>query len=179
MEKMTITEALAEVKLIEKKVEKKVAHVQANLVRYEHITDPYQKEGGSQEVMRRELQAIADLDKRLVGIRGAIANANISNTLTIGEHARSIYDWITWKREIAEKRNKMYGDLSTTLKRFLDKEAAQPTVYKTDDAKVHLAKIILNVDYAATQEKYEKDGSLLETLDGKLSLKNATTLVEF
>lgn len=179
METMTITEALAEVKLTEKKIEKKKDNIAKNLFRFEHTPDPYSKDGGSQDVMKRELQAIQDLEIRLINIRGAIAQANITTKLTIGEVTRSLYDWITWKREIAEKRIKTFNEFGSAIKRKIDAEAANPTVLKDGEGKLQFAKLVLNLDYAELQSRFEKEGSLQETLDGKLSLKNATTTISF
>lgn len=179
MEKMTITEGLAEIKLIQKKIEKKVANIKANATRFDHVPDPYAKEGGSQELVKRELQSVADLDARLVAIRGAIALANISTKLAIGEHTKTIYDWITWKREIAEQRISMFRDVITSTRSAVDKEAKNPQAIKDLEGKVALAKLIVNADLSALQHQYEQAGSLMEQVDGKLSLKNATTFIEF
>lgn len=179
METMTITEALAEVKLTEKKIEKKKANIAANLTRFEHTPDPYSKDGGSQKVMGQELQAIQDLEIRLINIRGAIAEANIKTKLTIGETTRSLYDWITWKREIAEKRIKTFNEFGSAIKRAIDKEAASPTALKNAEGAYTFAKLVPNLDYSMLQSKFEKEGELQAVLDGKLSLKNATTTVSF
>lgn len=179
MEKMTITEALAEVKLIEKKIEKKKENISRNLVRFEHTPDPYSSDGGSQKVMSQELQSIQDLETRLVSVRGAIARANIGTTLTIGEVTRSLYDWITWKREIAEKRIKMFNEFGSAIKRQIDKEASSPTAIKSAEGQYTFAKLVTNLEYSMLQGKFEKEGEIQEVLDGKLSLKNATTVVEF
>src|SRR5271154_1619796 len=103
MEKMTITEALSEVKLIEKKVTKKRETVMQNLVRAEHIPDAFVNEGGSNKVLTSEIQSIQDLSLRLEKIRASIARANLDHDITLNEKTKSIHEWLTWKRETAEK----------------------------------------------------------------------------
>ena len=179
MDKMTITEALAEVKLVEKKVAKKKENLLANISRIEHVPDPYEKHGGLQVAMRSELQAIGDLDNRLVNIRGAIAKANSETMLTVGEETKSIGNWITWKREIAEKRIEMLRSIATSIKSKADHESRNPTVYKTETGEVKICKVIFALDYSDIQAQYERLGDKLERIDGLLSLKNATTVVEF
>ncbi len=45
MEKITITEALSEVNLLKKKIEKKKEMILANLAKFKHVPDPYEKQG--------------------------------------------------------------------------------------------------------------------------------------
>jgi hypothetical protein len=179
MEKMTITEALAEIKLCERKLEKKWDAVKTNTHRFEHVKDPYASEGGSKVAISREVQSIKDIEERIVKIRTAIADANVQNKLTLGENTRSIYEWLTWKREIAENQKKFYKDISSRLKAVIDKESQNPTAYKDEENRVHLAKLDLNLDYPYFQTLDQKLSDTLETLDGKLSLKNATIVIEF
>jgi len=179
MEKMTITEALAEIKLNERKLEKKWEVVKGNTHRFEHVKDPYGNEGGSKVAIGREIQSIKDIEERIVKIRSAIAEANVRNDLTVGETTRSIYAWLTWKREIAENQKKFYKDIASRLKSVIDKESQNPTAFKDEDGKVSLAKLDLNLDYPYFQTLDQKLSDILETLDGKLSLKNATLVIDF
>lgn len=179
-EKMTVTEALAEIKLIEKKIAKKEETVRAHLSRYENTPDPFQSvSGGSKAAVQAEVQSVKDLREKLVRIRGAIATANIENTVTVGEATRNIYDWLTWKREIANKERDFYQAIHTTLKLQLDTNAQRPNVYKDETGVVQVAKLIPNVDYAEFLTRHQKLTDMIETVDGKLSLKNATILISF
>ena len=178
MSKMTITEALAEIKLIEKKAEKKRQTVGANLVRYEHVKDPFESDGGSKVAMKREVQSIGDLENQLVKIRSAIAKANIETTLTVGEQTKSVYDWLTWKREVSEKQVQFFKHVYENIKHQIDKQATNPQVFKTEEGQVQVAKLSYNLEYADFLSASQKLSDTLETLDGKLSLKNATVMVD-
>lgn len=179
MEKMTITEALAQVKLIEKKIESKTQFVLGNLFRYETQKDPFEAKGGARQVLESEIQALQDNYRRLEKIRAAIAESNIDNQLTVGEQTRSVHEWLTFKREVAPKQIALFQTIHTQMKQRLDKDAQQPQVYKDEEGKTHLAKLVTNLDYVEYVRKYEKQQEIFETLDGLLSLKNATTVIQF
>jgi hypothetical protein len=49
----TITEALSEINLIKKKIEKKQQDVIGNLVRWEHLKDPFESVGGASSVFEK------------------------------------------------------------------------------------------------------------------------------
>lgn len=176
MEKITITEALSEINLIKKKIEKKELVVVGNLVRVKHIQDPL--EGGSQVYVARELQAINDLNKRHVNIKSAIAEANIKNFVTIHDETKSIFDWLTWKRDIADKQVKLFQQINHGVKNHLDSQSQRPNVYKDDAGKVMLVEYELNVDYSTQLLAAQILGDTIEKLDGQLSLKNATIQIE-
>ena len=76
MAQMTITEALAETKTIDKRISKKRTFVTDYLFRQDALRDPLEKEGGSVAAIEATRQAIGDLEKRLVDIRRAIARAH-------------------------------------------------------------------------------------------------------
>jgi hypothetical protein len=75
--KLTITEALAEIKTINARLQKKRESIGTNLMRDSRIKDPMESEGGSEEFIRKETQAIDDLQKRIVSIRTAIQQQNL------------------------------------------------------------------------------------------------------
>ncbi len=66
---MTITEALAEIKTIGKRLEKKKQAVLTNIGRDSRLKDPLDD---SVKFVKEERQAIEDLEKRIVTIRTAI-----------------------------------------------------------------------------------------------------------
>jgi hypothetical protein len=180
MEKMTIAEALSEVKLMEKKLEKKHLFVLANLSRFDHIKDTFEKDGGATKALNSELQSINDLNKRLERIRASIAKANLDTNVTVGEDTRSLHEWITWKREIAPRHIKFIDAIHTSLKTRIDKETNNPTAFKDEEKnQVKLAQLVTHLSYQDFIKQSEKLHDLLQTVDGKLSLKNATIVIEF
>lgn len=58
MAQTTITEALAEIPTIEKRIEKKSEFILNYLYRQSAVRDPHEKDGGSSTLIHRELQAI-------------------------------------------------------------------------------------------------------------------------
>ena len=61
MSKLTITEALAEIKTIEKRIDKKRQSLQPYIARMDGVKDPLEKSGGSAAFIKAERQAIGDL----------------------------------------------------------------------------------------------------------------------
>ncbi len=179
MEKMTITEALAEVSLIQKKVAKKKETVLGNLIRYDNTADPFEKQGGSAKALESEVQSIRDNHARLERIRAAIAHANLNETVTLGEQTKTIHEWLTWKREAATDWLGFLNSIHTGVKKLVDHQAKQPAYYKDADGTPHFSKLITNVDYGTYVKLSEKTTEMIEHLDGKLSLKNATVVIEF
>lgn len=175
---MTITEALAEVHLINKKLSKKRMEIKPLLTRLDHQADPYEKDGGSKKIVEETLQSINDLENRLVNIRSAIAKANLNETITVQGTTKSIFDWLAWRREVAEARSSFLNVTAATVQSAVDRNAQSPVAFKDpDNNEPKFAKLKVNVDYKALQEERENIETILGELDGQLSLKNATITV--
>lgn len=147
--------------------------VLANLAKFKHVPDPYEKQGGGAQANLNELQSIRDLGQRLIRLRTAISQANISNSISINGHERSIHDWLTWKREVAPVKLKFIQDLASKTKQNMDHFAKSPQVYKDEAGTTHLVEFQSNIDYADVLKESEIIGDCLEKLDGQLSMKNA------
>lgn len=178
MEKMTVTEALSEVNLIKKKIKSKQEKIRGALFRVEHVKDPFESDGGSEKMIQSEHQSLSDLNRRLEKIRSGISRANLETTITLGEEEKTIHDWLIWKREIATDYTTFVKDICNVVKVNNDAQAKNPQVYKDDEGKIHLVKPITNVDYSEWLKRHEKLIEKYENLDGKLSLKNATILIQ-
>lgn len=175
-EKMTVTEGLAEIKLIEKKIEKKRAYVLSNLTRAEHVKDPL---GDSRQVLTSEIQSITDLLSRHLKIRDAIAHANIKHKATVEGVEKSIYEWLVWKREIYANQFGFINSIHRNISNALGLCSQKPQVYQDENGKTQLMKVLAHVDmgeYVKIAESYE---TMHSKLDGILSLKNATIVIEF
>jgi hypothetical protein len=175
---MTITEALAEVKLINEKIEKKRTFVLDNLTRIKQLADPLQSKGGSMAALAAEMQSINDLEARLVEIRAAIMHANMMHTAECMGMHKTLYGWLVWKREIAGNKSFHYQSIYTNTKKKIDEAARAPSVYTKDDQTKEVVIIEANLPYMEYAAKYEDIKDMLNKLDGVLSLKNATVLVE-
>ena len=185
MATLTITEALAEIKTIGKRKQAKQEHISQHIARMERVRDPLASDGGSAAVIARELQAIRDLDQRIVRIRRNIQAANAATTITLSGEARSITDWLTWRREVAPGRQALLQALRNQIagarkeaqqKGWTVGAAVASATVVTGEASV--PDVVVNVDEAQLAKDIETLAEQLGALDGQLSLKNATTSVE-
>ncbi len=176
MASITITEALAEIKTIGKRIEKKRQFISQYLVRQEIVKDPLHNQGGSVSALKAEAQAIVDLEERLVALRRGIAKVNATIALVVCGQERTIGDWLTWRREVAPGRKVALGALRQTLVNFRAQQTQKGMTVRTEPSADPTDKdIIVNVDERAVATDAEKIEEVLGTLDGLLSLKNATT----
>jgi hypothetical protein len=180
MTKMTITEALAEIKLINSKLEKKRARVLDNLIRVEQQEDPLKHEGGSVAYLGSEVQSIEALEENIIKIRGAIMSANLLHVAEVMGKTKAIYEWLVWKREVVGMMQSFYQAIYTKTKERLEHAKKNPQVMAKPDSNVNpeLAKLAPNLNYMEFSKKYEEVCDILSKLDGVLSLKNATIVIE-
>lgn len=175
---LTITEALAELKTIQKRVEKKREFVGGVLARQEGFRDPLEKDGGSAKVIAQERQAIADLERRHIAIRMAIQKVNQETPVTVDGETKMLAEWLTWRKEVAPGEqmfiNKMRATL-TNLRAQMQQKGFQ--VLSASDTARNSTDLIINVDEAELAKQAERLETILGGLDGQLSLKNATVLV--
>lgn len=175
----TITEALAEVKTIDKRIAKKREFITAYLARQERFKDPLASDGGSMVAIGRERQAIRDLEQRKVDIRLAIAAANNTTVVAVNGDQRSISEWLVWRREVAPQRQSFLQQIRNGVQQ-VRREAQQKgiNVLQGDvtagtDTDVHI-----NVNENDLATEIEKLEQVLGDLDGQLSLKNATVTID-
>jgi hypothetical protein len=179
--KMTITEALAELKTIEKRLNTKRQNTLQYIARDSRVKDPLEREGGSVEFLRSERQSIRDLEARIISIRKAIASSNHLTVLTIEGVTKSIFEWLTWRREVAPNSQQYLALLQSNVKQMRDKlqREGRNVVASTDETKASPGDAVINLSEKELMEDLELFDKMLGTLDGKLSLLNATTVVEF
>jgi len=173
MTQITITEALAEIKTVGKRIASKKEFVNKYLVRVETMKDPLEKDGGSSVVLSQELQAIADLEQRIVNLRRGIQQANDETKLNVEGIDRSITDWLTWRREVSEGHRLFLRNLRVNLENMRSAQRSQRFNSQTEKP----LDIIVNVDEKKLADEAEKLDNILGQLDGQLSLKNATVMV--
>lgn len=175
---ITITEALAEIKTIGKRLEKKRANVLQFLARQDGIKDPLEKEGGSVSFIAAERQAIADLGSRIVGLRAGIQKANEANSITIAGKTRSIADWLIWRRDVASGEGAFLNQIRAQLNGVRQQALKQQsTVVAPGSVATSPADYVVNLDEQELARQIEAHEEMLGTLDGQLSLKNATTQI--
>lgn len=177
MKTISITEALAELKVIQKRIENQESNVFQYTLRNESMKDPLQAQGGSVSYIASRIQSINDLRENLIQIRRAIQSANEHNAITIGTTTRTIADWLVWRRDVASSEINFYK----RIKDGIDKAriaavqrghtATSPDQAKPEDIIVNIDEVVLNNTIDSLTTAYER-------LDGQLSLKNATIMIE-
>lgn len=176
---LTITEALAEIKTVQKRIQKKREFVTTYLARQERMKDPLEKQGGSFTAIEKERQAISDLEQRVVDLRRAVYNANTDTMVSVNGSARSIADWLVWRREIAPEHRTFLETLRGRVNAVRD-EAQRKGLALIQGNEKALADddIIVNLNEQELANDIEGLEEVLGTLDGKLSLNNALVTIE-
>ncbi len=173
---LTITEALAEIKTIGKRIATKRNFIGEHLARQNNMKDPLEADGGSTKQIASELQAIGDLEERIVGLRRAIIVANMETKLELHGTTRSVQDWLTWRREVSKPQAKFLATLNSNIIRFRG-EAAKQMLQVTNEESAGGNDIVIHLDEKKLFKKTEEMQTVLGTLDGQLSLLNARTEV--
>ena len=178
---ITITEALAEIKTILKRLEKKRQSIGDYLGRQDAVRDPLEKSGGSPAFIMQESQAISDLETRIIALRRGIQRANDTTVLAINGVSRTVSEWLTWRRDVAPGRQKWLAQLRNALGQIRQQaQRANATVVQAS-ASVGENKptdFIINIDERKLAADIEQIEDTLGQLDGKLSLLNATTTIQ-
>lgn len=173
----TITEALAEIKTIEKRITSKQEFVRNYMIRVETLKDPFEKDGGSEKAVNSELQALSDLEERLVTLRLAIQTANEKTEVTVNGEVRSIADWLVWRRDVAPIRERFLFELRSRLSAAREGVRRQNVNYIGNPQPDKPIDIVVNLDETALNKDLEQIKDILGQLDGQLSVKNATVMV--
>lgn len=174
---MTITEALAEIKTIDKRIASKREFMQQYLFRLDNVKDPLEKDGGSEKVIASEMQAVNDLEERVVTLRHNIQEANEETMVTIEGVTRSISDWLVWRREVAPIRQNFLTQMRRTV------NSARDTLRRENrqlvpNGQEKPSDVIININEKELATQSEKLNNILGQLDGQLSLKNATVMIK-
>mgnify|MGYP001607365444 CR=1 FL=1 len=178
MTSLTITEGLAELKTIQKRIQKKVEYIGAYLMRHDAMRDPLERDGGSVEVIRRERQAMNDLEKRHVAIRLAIQQANHKTPVTVEGETKLLAEWLTWRKEVAPGQQGFLKSIRQTIDQTRQKALQKgAVVLQAGGTDARPQDVIVHVDEATIAKEIERLEMVLGGLDGQLSLKNATVLI--
>lgn len=175
---ITITEALAEIKTIGKRIESKATYVLGYLARQDGVKDPLGTDGGSAEVIKRERQAIDDLQTRIIKLRSGISLANDKTEVEINGFTRSISDWLTWRREVAPARKQFLAEMRNRLNSARTQAMKQGvSIIPAGETAAKLTDLVFNIDESDLAKEIEAMEKTLGDLDGQLSLKNATVMI--
>jgi hypothetical protein len=163
-----------------KRIASKREYVANFLARQDGIKDPLEKDGGSAEVIKRERQAIADLEARHVAIRTAIQKVNQSTPITIADTTKTIAEWLTWRKEVAPGAQSFVGKMRNSLiqVRSQAQQKGWGVIASATTAETKPTDFVVNVDESELAKEAERFETILGTLDGQLSLKNATVTID-
>lgn len=173
---ITITEALAELKTIAKKITSKQQAILQYLYRDSVLRDPLEASGGSRTYIAQERQSLKDLRQRYADIRMAIYAANGTTQLDVQGTVRTVAEWLVWKREIHKLHADELNAIANTVKNIRSKVAAMGKQF-TNTESTDPKDVIANIDEAGVLREAEELATIMSTLDGKLSLINATTKI--
>lgn len=176
---LTITEALAEIKTIGKRVEKKRESLMGYLARQDGVRDPLEKDGGSAAFITAERQAIGDLTARVIALRRGIQKANDTTTVTVGDRSRSISEWLTWRRDVAPGERGFLAALRNGVNQVrAQAQKSGASVVQPGGVAERPTDLVVNISEQDLAKQIEALEETLGTLDGQLSLKNATVIIE-
>jgi len=184
--KMTITEALQEIKTLAARIQKKRDSIKPYLLRDIRVKDPFEKDGGVEKFIEQERQSIGDLEARIITIRTQIQASNLASPLAIGDCTRSVAEWLTWRREISKGQKEflqiLWNSIQATRQQVQQKGgrvvanvAVSTSVAYAQDTP---PEVVVGIDEQKLLKEIESMEETLGVLDGRLSLFNATTAIE-
>ena len=171
MGKMTVTEALAELKTLNKRLEKKRGFLLEHVCRPDTVVDPLVSDGGQQKCWEEAWQSHEALWKRYVDLRVAIQRSNLETRLQVGINTAPVAFWLSWRRDQAAGI-KAFGRALTRAPEQMRENIRKQI---SPDTKID---VICNVSELKLAEFEESHEEMWGELDGKLSLLNATTFIE-
>jgi hypothetical protein len=124
-----------------------------------------------------ERQSLRDLRQRYANIRIAINRVNMETSVELLGTTRTIAEWIVWKREIHTMHAEELNAIANSIKTVRTKAASLGKQISSDKDSTGPQDVIVNLDEAAVLKEAEELAATLSTLDGKLSLVNATVRI--
>lgn len=177
---VTITEALATIKLVPKRINAKLQAARGYLIRERSTTDPLEKEGGSEAFVAATRQSVGDLIEDLVKMRTAVLGKSLSTELTImiGERTttRTVQGWIIWRREAVPLLKELQGLLAIACQ-SAEQNAIKLKARVVEDLGVGEGRhdILVTFHQTGFHKEVEELEMVLAKLDAELSRINATT----
>ena len=175
MSRLTITEALAEKRVIDKRIESASSAIQNYVARQSSLVDPLARQGGSEKYIAEQRQSIKDLFERKIRIQNAINQSNDKTRATVGNVTRTIAEWLIWKRDVAPSMDRIYDKITAKIEyaRNFNQQRTMPN----KDA-IGAVDTVISLDEKQFNEEMAAHQEIVNVLDGVLSMKNATTYVD-
>ena len=201
-QQMSITQALPELKLLEKRIDKVMSSIQ-DWCKVSHNGAPVDKDKHKKET-EASLQSFMDLVKRRDAIKRAIILSNAQTKVKIGTFEGTVAEAIEYKMSIRFKRNlldsmkeslqskreeyeRMKGQVDSRLERLLQSELGKDvktnpetiTALTTSFRDNNKVELVDPLDLAAKIQTLEDELDSFETnVDWVLSQANATTMIQ-
>jgi len=177
---MKITEAMAEVKLANRKIQTSFEFVMRNLRREDWRKDPFEKDGTTQEAqVKAALQSIQDNELRVVALKHAINKVNMALQLEVGGMSMSVAEWLLWRRDILPVKK---NNLTMLVNAVANIGREQPQARRTFAGQVQTNETIpnwvVNISDKWLLEQIQSLDAIEQQLDGQLSMLNANTEIE-
>ena len=171
MAKMTITEALGEIRTIQKRLLKKAEFIQEHLARASSMVDPLVGAGGSEKAVREARQAFGDLQERLILLRAAVQKSNLEAKVTVDNETRTVSEWFIIKRDVLSQRGQLLSQMSSRLSQGRA-ELAKHTQDSERDVQ-----FISHVDEKDLAQLVEHHQKICGDVDTQLSLSASTVTI--
>ena len=201
-QQMSVTQALPELKLLEKRIDKVMDSIQ-DWCKVSHNGAPVDKEKHKKET-DAQLQSFMDLVKRRDAIKRAIILSNAQTKVKIGQFEGTVAEAIEYKKSIQFKRNllegmkscltnkreeyeRMKGQVDSRLERLLQSELGKDvktnpetiSALTTSFRENNKVELVDPLDLAVKIQSLEDELDAFETnVDWVLSQANATTLIQ-
>ncbi len=169
-----LTQLLQQTKTLENRIQKKHEFIVTHLIRPAIMMDPLQEDGGQRELIKRELQAIKDLEERVVEVKRAIHAANLYEMLTVDKETRTVHDWLVWRNDVMNPRTQRIRDMLQKIGAYRTKadQARAKVVEDTKDSDKH--DLLVNLSERSLTVELEHIETVNGELDSALSIFNAT-----
>lgn len=173
---LRISEAMAEIKLAVKKISTSLDFVMRNLKREDYRKDPFEKEGSTQEAeVQAAIQSMRDNQLRIVSLKSAINQSNMTTTLTVEGVTQTVAEWLIWRRDVLPISKKILLALANGLADVTHSTPSPRRAYTTPTPIEPIPNWVVNVSDRTVLNELQKLETIEERLDGALSVLNATT----
>lgn len=179
MEKLTITQALAERQIIRSRIEREFNEMGRYMVREDNRIDPLEKSGGSEKYIKERQQSIEALIERYVRMVKAIHTFNITTNVEFNGITRTVDEWLTYHKDL----------VSINIENLLKIQNLIENAVKTNDKVMVVAnkrgetekpvQIKINTNPTEVFESLTKMTETKDRLWSMLSMLNAKSEIEF
>jgi hypothetical protein len=177
--KYTISEALQELKTLDKRIVSTRDFILAYGIRQGSTIDPLDMEGGSHKEIPNRLRQLKDLLERKVQIRIAINQANAETQASVCGQTRTVAEWIVWRRDAFKQELESWRALQRKVLDARQQATTKALTIKEDGTQpTKVNEVACFIPEGEISKRIVQLEEIESVLDGKLSVVNATTLIE-